>query len=105
MLRNVPSLFSIPYLDYTKPTDPTYQRTRSFILSKENPHFYTGKVAESIGSPHTPGQMPCLVSLCWMLWSFHYENSPAIRLGYAGVTPFNIKIEALIVSYKREEES
>jgi uncharacterized protein len=51
---NVPSLLSIPYLGYTVESDPTYQRTRSFILSEENPYFYAGKEAKGVGSPHTP---------------------------------------------------
>ena len=51
---NVPSLLSIPYLGYTTADDPIYQNTRKFILSKENPYYYEGKVAKGIGSPHTP---------------------------------------------------
>ncbi|OCT16784.1 metal-independent alpha-mannosidase [Paenibacillus pectinilyticus] len=51
---NVPSLLAIPYLGYAEASDPIYQRTRSFILSRENPYFYTGKMAQGIGSPHTP---------------------------------------------------
>lgn len=51
---NVPSLLSIPYLGYAEATDPTYRNTRNFILSRHNPYFYEGEVAEGIGSPHTP---------------------------------------------------
>jgi meiotically up-regulated gene 157 (Mug157) protein len=51
---NVPSLLSIPYLGYARPDDPIYLNTRKFILSAANPYFYSGKVAEGIGSPHTP---------------------------------------------------
>lgn len=51
---NVPSLLSIPYLGYTTCDDPIYQNTRRFILSKDNPFFYTGTYAKGIGSPHTP---------------------------------------------------
>lgn len=51
---NVPSLLSIPYLGYTKNDDPIYQNTRRFILSKDNPFYFEGKVAKGIGSPHTP---------------------------------------------------
>ncbi len=51
---NVPSLLSIPYLGYAAWDDPVYQNTRRFILSKDNPCFYTGKFAKGIGSPHTP---------------------------------------------------
>ncbi|WP_442953057.1 glycoside hydrolase family 125 protein [Paenibacillus sp. Soil750] len=60
---NVPSLLSIPYLGYTEMSDPTYQRTRSFILSEENPYFYQGEVAQGIGSPHTPERYIWPISL------------------------------------------
>ena len=50
---NVPSLLSIPYLQY--PADPAiYQNTRRFVLSPDNPYYFTGKVASGVGSPHTP---------------------------------------------------
>lgn len=51
---NVPSLLSIPYLQYTTNADPVYQNTRRFILSDENPYYFQGKYAKGIGSPHTP---------------------------------------------------
>ena len=51
---NVPSLLSIPYLQYTTVDDPIYQNTRRFILSDENPYFFQGSYAKGIGSPHTP---------------------------------------------------
>lgn len=51
---NVPSLLSIPYIGYLDTTDPVYQNTRRFILSKENPYYYKGTHAKGIGSPHTP---------------------------------------------------
>lgn len=51
---NVPSLLSIPYLGYAPKNDPIYKNTRKFILSKDNPYFYEGKIAKGIGSPHTP---------------------------------------------------
>ncbi len=51
---NVPSLLSIPYLGFADKNDPMYQRTRKFILSKDNPYYYEGKFGEGIGSPHTP---------------------------------------------------
>jgi hypothetical protein len=50
---NIPSLLSAPYLGYTKPTSFIYANTRKFLLSKDNPTFYTGKLAHGIGSPHT----------------------------------------------------
>ena len=51
---NVPSLLSLPYLGYTARDAPSYLATRSFLLSPDNPFFYSGSVASGIGSPHTP---------------------------------------------------
>lgn len=51
---NVPSLLSASYLGYCSSNDPIYQNTRAFLLSEENPYFYSGQVAKGIGSPHTP---------------------------------------------------
>ncbi len=53
-----PSLLSMPYLGYCVPDDPTYLRTRQFILSTENPFYFEGEAASGMGSPHTP---PCYV--------------------------------------------
>jgi meiotically up-regulated gene 157 (Mug157) protein len=50
---NVPSLLSAPYLGYTKPSSFVYRNTRKFLLSKDNPTYYVGKLARGIGSPHT----------------------------------------------------
>lgn len=51
---NVPNLISAPYLGYCSPTDETYIKTRSTLLSEENPYYYEGKFAKGIGSSHTP---------------------------------------------------
>ncbi len=50
---NVPSLLALPYLGCTDRNDPVYENTRRFILSSDNPYYFTGKVAEGVGSPHT----------------------------------------------------
>lgn len=50
---NVPSLLSLPYLEYCHEDDPIYQNTRRFVLSEDNPYYYAGKKAKGIGSPHT----------------------------------------------------
>jgi hypothetical protein len=50
---NIPSLLSAPYLGYTKPDSFVYRNTRRFLLSKDNPYYYTGSVARGIGSAHT----------------------------------------------------
>jgi meiotically up-regulated gene 157 (Mug157) protein len=51
---NVPSLLSIPYLGYEPAMDAIYQNTRRFVLSVDNPYYYTGAAASGEGSPHTP---------------------------------------------------
>ena len=51
---NVPSLLSIPFLEYAPIDDERYQSTRRMILSDMNPYFYKGSAASGIGSPHTP---------------------------------------------------
>ncbi len=51
---NVPSLLSIPYFGYRKDDDPLYVATRRFVLSPQNPYFYSGRYASGIGSRHTP---------------------------------------------------
>ncbi len=51
---NSPSLLAIPYLGYRPADDPVYQNTRRFVLSEDNPYYYSGKAARGIGSPHTP---------------------------------------------------
>ncbi len=51
---NVPSLLSAPYIGYMPPNDRNYLNTRAFLLSQDNPLYYTGNVARGIGSYHTP---------------------------------------------------
>lgn len=51
---NVPSLLSAPYIGYMPDTDRYYLNTRAFLLSQDNPSYYTGTVARGIGSYHTP---------------------------------------------------
>ena len=49
-----PSLLSLPWLGYVSADEPTYVRTRKYILSGlTNPWFYSGTAGEGIGSPHT----------------------------------------------------
>lgn len=51
---NVPSLLSIPYIGYADADDEIYKNTRRFLLSADNPYYYSGKYAKGVGSPHTP---------------------------------------------------
>ena len=50
---NVPSLLALPYLGCCAPDDPVYLATRRFILSADNPWFFTGRLGAGVGSPHT----------------------------------------------------
>lgn len=50
---NIPSLLSLPYLGCLSSNDPLYKNTRSFILSENNPYYFSGKSGKGIGSPHT----------------------------------------------------
>ena len=51
---NIPSLLSIPYLEYPYMDKTVYENTRKYILSDKNKYYYKGKTLEGIGSPHTP---------------------------------------------------
>mmetsp|Transcript_872 Transcript_872/g.1691 ORF Transcript_872/g.1691 Transcript_872/m.1691 type:complete len:515 (-) Transcript_872:95-1639(-) len=50
---NVPSLLSLPYLNYINANDSTYLSTRARLLSHRNPYFAEGSVISGVGSPHT----------------------------------------------------
>lgn len=60
---NVPSLLSLPFIGYISPDDSIYQKTRKFILSDQNPYYYSGKYLKGIGSPHTPKEYIWPISL------------------------------------------
>jgi meiotically up-regulated gene 157 (Mug157) protein len=49
---NVPSLLSLSYLIPHVQQDKVYQRTRKYVLSADNPFFFSGKAGEGIGGPH-----------------------------------------------------
>ncbi|HZV80294.1 MAG TPA: glycoside hydrolase family 125 protein [Candidatus Binatus sp.] len=51
---NVPSLLSIPYMGFTPATNGIYVNTRRFVLSTDDPYYFSGKYARGVGSPHTP---------------------------------------------------
>ena len=54
---NVPSLLAMAYLGDVDINDPIYQNTRRFVLSEDNPYFFSGKAAQGIGGPHVGKDM------------------------------------------------
>ena len=77
---NVPSLLSLPYLDYCGAEDPIYQNTRRFILSKDNPCYFEGKAAKGVGSPHTPDRYIWPIALAVQGLTSTDENEKAALL-------------------------
>ncbi len=61
---NIPSLLSIPYLEYPFIDKQIYKNTRDCILSSNNVYYYEGNVLTGIGSPHTPKNHVWPLSLC-----------------------------------------
>lgn len=51
---NMPSLLSLPLTAAVPLDDALYRRTRSMLLSEDNPYFYRGSLAAGVGSRHTP---------------------------------------------------
>lgn len=49
---NIPSLLSFPYIGYTDLNDETYQNTRRFVWSENQPYFWSGTAGSGIGGPH-----------------------------------------------------
>jgi len=60
---NVPSLLSIAYLNPGFASDPVYINTRKFVLSPENPFFFSGSAAEGVGGPHVGMDMIWPISI------------------------------------------
>lgn len=49
---NVPSLLAMAYLGDVDVNDKIYQNTRRFVLSEDNPYYFSGKAGKGIGGPH-----------------------------------------------------
>ncbi|GAB6902088.1 glycoside hydrolase family 125 protein [Kineosporia succinea] len=50
---NMPSLLSLPLLSPDVLDPEVYARTRAFVLSPDNPWWFSGTAASGVGSPHT----------------------------------------------------
>ncbi len=64
---NVPSLLSMPYLGYRSPHDPDgalATNTRRFVLSKDNPYFYTGSVPRHTSAMRSIALASTLIRAC-----------------------------------------
>jgi len=51
---NIPNLTELPGIDWSSAYDATYLNTRAFVLSMDNPWYFSGRYAQGLGSPHTP---------------------------------------------------
>lgn len=60
---NIPSLLSLSYLIPEMHRDETYLNTRRYVLSSNNPFFYSGSAAEGIGGPHVGENMIWPISI------------------------------------------
>ena len=49
---NIPSLLSLPFLNFIDKNDPIYKATRRYVLSENNPYYYSGKAGYGVGGPH-----------------------------------------------------
>ncbi len=77
---NSPSLLSAPYLGYCDANDETYQNTRRFILSEDNPFYFEGAAAKGIGSPHTGKDKIWHISLTMQILTSTDEDEKAMCL-------------------------
>lgn len=74
---NSPSLLAAPYLGFCGKTDPVYLNTRKYILSEDNPWYFSGKAARGIGSPHTGADKIWHISLVMQILTSADEREKA----------------------------
>lgn len=83
---NSPSLLAMPYLGYCSNDDEIYKNTRAFILSEDNPYYFTGKAARGIGSPHTGKDMIWHISLIMQIITSTDEKEKEMCLEFLANT-------------------
>jgi len=74
---NIPSLLSVPYLEFCAASDATYQNTRQFIFSSFNPYYISGKYGQGVGSPHSDNLWIWPISL--IMQALTTENTDEIQ--------------------------
>ncbi len=79
---NVPSLLSLPYLGAIDRSDPLYERTRRFVLSRSNPYYFSGIHGHGVGSPHTGLNQiwPIAITMKGLTASNDYDVVSSLRL-------------------------
>ena len=73
----MPSLLSLAYLIPEMASDPVYQNTRRFVLSEDNPCFFSGAAGEGVGGPHIGYDMVWPMSI--MMRAFTSTDDDEIR--------------------------
>jgi meiotically up-regulated gene 157 (Mug157) protein len=72
---NVPSLLSLPYLGFCSASDPIYQNTRRFVLSTDNPYYFTSSLGPLAGG----AKIVCCVYV--VLLHAHHPRSCCAGIG------------------------
>jgi meiotically up-regulated gene 157 (Mug157) protein len=78
---NVPSLLALPYLGCLSSSDPLYKNTRKFVLSSDNPWYFSGKAGAGIGGPHEGEEMIWPLSIIIQALTSDDENEISDCLG------------------------
>lgn len=71
---NIPCLLALPYLGCIKADDEIYLNTRRFILSRDNPWYFEGKIAAGIGGPHVGEDMIWPMSIIMRAMTSNDDN-------------------------------